>query len=68
MLERQESGKSVEVTRFRDRSTTCASCRGASSWMVLLDQKRFASACNRHLELWKRRAQSSATSTDGETR
>jgi hypothetical protein len=48
----------MTVTRYHDRYTTCASCRGHAVAAVWIEgvKNPFATTCARHLELWKRRA------------
>jgi|GEM_PF-6624517 hypothetical protein len=46
----------VTVTAYRERFMTCGSCRAAATSLVRLDDKPFATACRRHVDVWKRRA------------
>jgi hypothetical protein len=41
----------VSVTRYSERFTKCASCRSDARWMV-----NGTTTCDRHRELWIRRA------------
>lgn len=54
------SPPSVSVVRFRERFTTCASCRAAATGLVMLGDTRFATVCQRHAALWVRRANDAA--------
>lgn len=46
----------IAVVRYRERFTTCASCRAAAVGMVLIDGKPGSTVCTRHVTSWVRRA------------
>lgn len=45
----------VTVARYRERFTTCASCRAAAVAAIMVDGKLNTTTCARHIETWKRR-------------
>lgn len=43
--------------KCNERGTTCASCRAHARWAILTAAgKRWATSCDRHRDLWIRRA------------
>lgn len=46
----------VTVTPYRERFTSCASCRGEARWTVTGPHLARTTACDRHRSTWERRA------------
>lgn len=46
----------ISVAPYRERFTTCASCRSAAVGMVMIDGRPGSTVCRRHIDVWVRRA------------